>query len=70
MLTSILLPLALLAAEPVAQSAEKPTAKRFIVLSEFQVWADPSGPEVYRELNKLYLAKGRCHVFNLYPRYD
>jgi hypothetical protein len=43
---------------------------RFIVLSEFQVWADAAGSQVFEELNRLYLARGRSHVFNLYPRYD
>lgn len=42
----------------------------FVVLSEFQVWADPSGPEVFRELSRLYNAKGRSHIFDLYPRYE
>ncbi|MBN1851640.1 MAG: hypothetical protein JW829_02920 [Pirellulales bacterium] len=51
-----------------ARAQEKP--EPFIVLSEFQVWADASGPEVYRELNRLYLTKGRCHSFLLYPRYE
>ncbi|MBN1911643.1 MAG: hypothetical protein JW818_18015 [Pirellulales bacterium] len=50
------------------QAADTP--KKFVVLSEFQVWADASGPEVYREFNKLYLTRGRCHSFMLYPRYD
>ena len=45
-------------------------ADKFIVLSEFQVWADAASPEVFKELNKLYLTKGRSHVFNLYPHYD
>ncbi len=44
--------------------------ERFIVLSEFQVWADAVGPEVFKELNKLYLKTGRSHIFQLYPRYD
>lgn len=42
----------------------------FIVLSEFQVWADPAGPEVFKELNRRYLKTGRSHVFGLYPRHD
>jgi len=50
------------------QAAEAP--EKFVVLSEFQVWADAAGPEVYREFNKLYLTQGRCHSFMLYPRYD
>ena len=41
-----------------------------IVLSEFQVWADAAGPEVFEELNRIYLERGRCHSFDLYPRYD
>ncbi len=44
--------------------------EKFIVLSEFQVWADAAGPHVFRELNQLYLKKGRSHVFNLYPHYE
>jgi hypothetical protein len=43
---------------------------RFVVLSEFQVWADAAGPETYDALNKLYLERGRCHAFNLYPHYE
>ncbi|HOW71181.1 MAG TPA: hypothetical protein PKY77_11315 [Phycisphaerae bacterium] len=43
---------------------------RFIVFSEFQVWADAASPQVFKELNKLYLEKGRSHVFNLYPHYE
>jgi len=43
---------------------------RFIVLSEFQVWADAAGPETFEELNKLYLARGTCHSFHLCPRYE
>ena len=66
MLCELLLPLVLLAAEP----AKSPAVEKFIVLSEFQVWADAASPEVYRKLNQLYLAKGRCHVFNLYPHYE
>lgn len=49
-------------------AAEAPEA--FIVLSEFQVWADAAGPEVFRALNARYLARGKSHVFDLYPRYD
>lgn len=45
-------------------------SEKFVVLSEFQVWADASGPEVFRELSKRYLARGRSHIFELYPRYD
>lgn len=41
-----------------------------IVLSEFQVWADAASPEVFEKLNERYLARGRSHVFELYPRYD
>ncbi len=61
MLISLVLSLTLCSGEP---------PDRFIVLSEFQVWADAAGPEVFRKLNKLYLERGRSHVFNLYPRYD
>ena len=32
---------------------------KFVVLSEFQVWADAASPEVFKELNKLYLEKVR-----------
>lgn len=46
------------------------SSEPFVVLSEFQVWADPSGPEVFRELSRLYNAKGRSHIFDLYPRYE
>lgn len=53
-----------------AADAGTEPADKFIVLSEFQVWADASSPEVFKELNRRYLAKGRSHVFNLYPRYD
>jgi hexosaminidase len=45
-------------------------SEKFIVLSEFQVWADATGPEVFKQLNNLYLTRGRCHSFDLYPRYD
>ena len=51
-------------------SATAGGSEKFIVLSEFQVWADAAGPEVFEELNRLYLARGRCHSFDLYPRYD
>jgi len=61
MLGAFLLSLAVAQAEP---------TDRFVVLSEFQVWADASGPEVFEELSKLYIARGHSHVFNLYPRYD
>jgi hypothetical protein len=44
--------------------------RQLIVLSEFQVWADAAGPEVFEELNRIYLERGRCHSFDLYPRYD
>lgn len=43
---------------------------RFIVLSEFQVWADAAGPETFKELSRLYNERGSSHVFSLYPRYD
>lgn len=46
------------------------SSDKFIVLSEFQVWADPAGPEVFKELNRLYIETGRSHVFSLYPRHD
>ncbi|MBN1589412.1 MAG: hypothetical protein JW888_07850 [Pirellulales bacterium] len=51
-----------------AGPVETPAPERFIVLSEFQIWADPVGPETYRALNKLYLERGHCHSFNLYRR--
>lgn len=44
--------------------------QKFIVLSEFQVWADAAGPQVFEELNRQYIENGRSHVFNLYPRYE
>ena len=47
-----------------------PASEPGIVLSEFQVWADASSPAVFRELNKRFLAHGRSHIFQLYPRYD
>jgi hypothetical protein len=57
--------------ESVSSGAAGPGARQDpIVLSEFQVWADAAGPEVFEELNKIYLARGRCHSFDLYPRYD
>lgn len=62
-LLSLLLTMTSLAAQP--NSSEK-----FVVLSEFQVWADPASPKVYEKLNALYLAKGRCHSFMLYPHYE
>lgn len=64
-----MLPSLILSAFLGGAAAEGP-AEKFIVLSEFQVWADASGPEVFRELNKQYLETGRSHVFKLYPRYD
>jgi hypothetical protein len=67
----LLLPLLLIAAMPAqGQTAAKSKAaavpEKFVVLSEFQVWADAATPEVYRELNRLYLKDGRCHCFMLY----
>ena len=44
--------------------------QKFIVLSEFQVWADAAGPEVFEELNRQYIEDGRSHVFNIYPHYE
>ena len=41
-----------------------------IVVSEFQVWADAATPEVYEKFTDLYLTKGRCHSFMLYPHYE
>jgi len=52
----------------VAPPAEKPDVEKFIVLSEFQIWADPAGPETYRALNQMYLRSGYCHSFKLYHR--
>jgi len=43
---------------------------RFIVLTEFQVWADAASSEVFSELSRLYNEKGSSHVFRLYPRYE
>ena len=64
MLHALLLPLVLTVSVP----AEKPDAEKFIVMSEFQIWADPVGPETYRALNKMYLKGGYCHSFKLYQR--
>ncbi len=58
-----------LAGEGRPQAKEK-EAERFIVLSEFQVWADAATPEVFKKLNRLYISKGRSHVFMLYPHYE
>jgi hypothetical protein len=69
MLKLLLLPLAMIA----APAAEPPTAaapEKFVVLSEFQVWADAATPDVYKQFNKLYLTQGRCHSFMLYPHYE
>lgn len=41
-----------------------------IVLSEFQVWADAASPEVYEKFTDLYLTRGRCHSFMLYPHFE
>lgn len=46
----------------------KSISDRFIVLSEFQIWADPVGPETYHALNEIYLKTGRCHSFDLYKQ--
>ncbi|NLE38487.1 MAG: hypothetical protein GX621_10730 [Pirellulaceae bacterium] len=61
---ALLLPLILVSADPSATAGTEP----FIVLSEFQIWADAAGPETYRALNDIYLEKGQCHSFNLYRR--
>lgn len=59
--TALLLALIVL---PGQQMTEK------IVLSEFQVWADARGPEVFEALNRQFLDVGRSHLFGLYPEYD
>ncbi len=51
-------------------AASATPADRFIVLSEFQVWADAASPKVFDELSQLYNEKGRSHIFDLYPRYE
>ncbi|MGD9128069.1 MAG: hypothetical protein PVH19_11890 [Planctomycetia bacterium] len=53
-----------------ASAKEPPAPEKFIVLSEFQVWADASGPECYDALKKIYLEGHRCHSFMLYPHYE
>jgi hypothetical protein len=65
----LLLPLLWIAA-PAAPAETPAQPEKFIVLSEFQVWADAAGPQTYDALNKLYLERGRCHAFNLYPHYE
>jgi hypothetical protein len=57
-------------AQPSQQNASSAAPDRFIVLSEFQVWADAASPEVFKELSRLYNEKGRSHIFDLYPRYE
>ncbi len=51
-------------------SGDRTDPEPFIVLSEFQVWADAASPEVFRQLSRRYNQTGRSHVFELYPRYD
>ena len=46
MLHALLLSLALMTAAP-DTTPEPPASEQFIVLSEFQIWADPAGPETY-----------------------
>lgn len=53
-------------AEATNAPGERPESDPFIVLSEFQIWADAVGPETYRALNEIYLKTGRCHSFSLY----
>ncbi|MBN1588931.1 MAG: hypothetical protein JW888_05400 [Pirellulales bacterium] len=65
LLLSVLLSIA---ASAVGQTPAKP--EKFVVLSEFQVWADAATPKVYEKFNKLYLTRGRCHSFMLYPHYE
>ena len=48
--------------------AEEPPTDNFIALSEFQIWAEPAGPETYEALNEIYLKTGKCHSFDLYTR--
>jgi len=62
--------LSLLLAVVCSSLARSQEAEKFIVLSEFQVWADAAGPEVFEALNRRYLARGHSHIFQLYPRYD
>ncbi len=65
--------LALMLSLAIAQPADHPAPQpedRFIVLSEFQVWADASGPEVFKELSDMYNRIGYSHVFRLYPHYE
>ncbi|MBN1417731.1 MAG: hypothetical protein JXP34_03090 [Planctomycetes bacterium] len=61
----LLLAASLAVAEPASAAPE-----RFIVLSEFQVWADAASPEVFRKLSEMYNQKGSSHVFRLYPHYE
>ena len=66
-----LIPLLLVGMAPGdAGTAAESTPEKFVVLSEFQVWADAATPEVYKKLNELYLTRGRCHSFMLYPHYE
>jgi hypothetical protein len=53
-----------------SDAAPSTAPDRFIVLSEFQVWADAASPEVFKELSRLYHEKGRSHLFDLYPRFE
>jgi len=70
MFTCVFLSICLGAAGPPEAAESSGGPERFILLSEFEVWADAAGPEVFRKLNELYLVHGRSHVFSLYPHYD
>jgi hypothetical protein len=56
--------------EETAQRIAESDEDKFIILSEFQVWADVAGPEVYEKLNKLYIERNNSHVWRLYPHYE
>jgi hypothetical protein len=64
MFRALLLPLVL----TVAGSAAAAAPEKFIVFSEFQVFADAVGPETYRALNEYYIQYGRCRASCLYRR--
>jgi hypothetical protein len=49
-------------------SAAAAAPEKFIVYSEFQVFADPVGPETYRALNEYYIEHGTCRASVLYRR--
>ncbi|MBN2131128.1 MAG: hypothetical protein JW741_16630 [Sedimentisphaerales bacterium] len=45
-------------------------ADTFFVFSEFEIWADPAGPQIYRKLSQRYIATGHSSPFDMYPRYE